>query len=135
MFSLPTGLYAYFSKKTIAVNPKNSIFVFTFLKKTFSLRTCKKMPKKACLRYHINICDAPCIGLINKEEYDKKIENVKLILSGKSRLLLNKMEKEMKIHYPRDAGRRRFVWLAQDDTDTEAAWHPLNIERRISISD
>jgi excinuclease ABC subunit C len=69
--------------------------VLQFLNRTFALRTCKKLPKKSCLRYHLQLCDAPCIGLITKEEYGKKIRNAQLILSGKSKELLKKLDMEM----------------------------------------
>ncbi len=70
-------------------------YVLYFLRKIFSLRTCKKLPKKSCLRYHINLCDAPCIGLISKKEYNQRIEKVKMILNGKTKQLLIKMHEEM----------------------------------------
>jgi len=60
------------------------------------LRTCKKLPKKVCLRHHINLCDAPCIGNISKRQYKKKIDKVKMVLSGKSKQLVKNMEKEMR---------------------------------------
>jgi excinuclease ABC subunit C len=69
--------------------------VLQFLNRTFTLRTCKKLPKKSCLRFHIQLCDAPCIGFISKEDYDKKIQNVCLILSGKSTALLKNLRQEM----------------------------------------
>ena len=69
--------------------------VLQFLNRTFALRTCKKLPKKSCLRFHLQLCDAPCIGLISKEDYDKKIRNVCFILSGKSTELLKKLRQEM----------------------------------------
>ncbi len=66
------------------------------LKRTFSLRTCKKMKKKPCLREHIKLCCAPCTKKITKEEYKKRIENAKLILKGKTSSLINKLNEEMK---------------------------------------
>jgi excinuclease ABC subunit C len=71
-------------------------YILQFIKRTFLLRTCNKIPKKACLRYHINLCDAPCIGLISKEDYDKKIENIKLFLTGHVKKLIKKLQTEMK---------------------------------------
>ena len=71
-------------------------YILQFLKKTFVLRSCKKIPKKACLRYHINLCDAPCKGLISKSDYDKKIAKVKLVLTGHTDKLLKKLKEEMK---------------------------------------
>ena len=72
-------------------------YVLQFLKKTFLLRSCKKLPKKACLRYHINLCEAPCIGMISPEEYIKKIDNVKLVLTGHTDKLLEKLKDDMKL--------------------------------------
>ena len=62
--------------------------VLHFLRKTFLLRTCKKMPKKSCLRHHINLCDAPCAGLVSKKDYEIKIQKVKMVLSGKTEELI-----------------------------------------------
>ncbi len=78
------------------VSAQERDYILNFLRKTFSLRTCKKLPRKACLRHHIKLCDAPCVGLISEEEYNKKIENIKLILSGKTDKLIKKLRKEMK---------------------------------------
>jgi len=70
-------------------------YILHFLRKTFMIRTCKRMPKKPCLRYHIQLCSAPCAGYISLEEYKKRIDNVKLILSGKEKQLLKTMHCEM----------------------------------------
>jgi excinuclease ABC subunit C len=77
------------------VNAQERDYVHHFLNRTFALRTCKKMPKKACLRSHIHLCDAPCIGRITQEEYKKKIRNAEMVLSGKSNALLKRMNGEM----------------------------------------
>jgi len=71
-------------------------YILQFLKKTFLLRTCNKLPKKVCLRYHINLCEGPCVGLISKKDYNAKIKNVKLILSGKTDRVLKNLEQDMK---------------------------------------
>lgn len=64
--------------------------------KTFKIRTCKKLPKKECLRYHIGLCSAPCIGAISDEEYEKNVESAEFVLSGKVKELIKKLEDEMK---------------------------------------
>lgn len=69
--------------------------ILNFLNKTFRLRTCKKMPKKPCLRYHIKLCDGPCTNNIALQEYQNRIEKTKLILNGKITHLLKKLAKEM----------------------------------------
>jgi excinuclease ABC subunit C len=69
--------------------------VLQFLNRTFRLRTCKKLPKKSCLRFHLQLCDAPCIGLISKEEYAKYIHHVCCILSGKSTEVVKRLHQGM----------------------------------------
>ena len=71
-------------------------FVLAVLKKTFKLRSCKRMPKKPCLRYHINLCHAPCIDNVGEIEYAKKIKRVRLALKGKAQELIESMSVEMK---------------------------------------
>ncbi len=71
-------------------------YVLGFIRKTFLLRTCKKLPKKPCLRYHMKLCEAPCVGFIDEENYNKKIDDVKLVLSGRTNKLIKKMKYEMK---------------------------------------
>ena len=46
------------------VSGKERTFVFQIVRKTFGLRTCKRLPKRACLRYHLGHCSGPCIGKI-----------------------------------------------------------------------
>ena len=54
------------------------------------------MPKKPCLRYHINLCHAPCIDNVGEIEYAKKIKRVRLALKGKAQELIESMSVEMK---------------------------------------
>jgi excinuclease ABC subunit C len=65
--------------------------------KTFGFRKCRKMPKKPCLRYHINLCSTPCTGNISQEQYQERIRMAKLILKGRSKELLQKMNLEMTV--------------------------------------
>ena len=71
-------------------------YILHFLRRTFKIRTCNKMPKRACLRYHINLCDAPCISNITTKSYNNNIKKVKMVLSGKSSELLKKLKNDMK---------------------------------------
>ncbi len=70
-------------------------YILQFLKKTFHLRTCRRMPKKPCLRYHIHLCDAPCIGEISAEEYNNQIEIVKQILKGNIKQATEEIMRDM----------------------------------------
>ncbi len=70
-------------------------YILEFLNKTFKIRTCRRFPKKPCLKYHINLCCAPCAGFVSREEYDGNIAKIKLILGGKTKELLDSMNAEM----------------------------------------
>jgi len=50
--------------------------------KTFKIRTCKKLPRRACLRYSIGLCSAPCIQAISKGAYEESITAAKMVLKG-----------------------------------------------------
>jgi excinuclease ABC subunit C len=70
-------------------------YILWFIKHAFPLRTCSKLPKKPCLRYHIKLCDAPCAGLVTREAYQQKIEKIALLLEGHVDELLKVLEQEM----------------------------------------
>ncbi len=62
----------------------------------FKLRTCNKLPKRPCLRYHINLCDAPCV---NKNlNYSENVEIVRGFLKGKSDELVKELNEKMREH-------------------------------------
>lgn len=69
--------------------------VMAVLNKTFQLRTCKRFPKKPCLRHHLNLCHAPCIGGMGVKDYDNRIKRVRMILKGKTKELIDRMTTEM----------------------------------------
>jgi len=67
----------------------------TIIRKIFHFRACNPLPKKACLDYHIGLCDAPCEEKISAKEYAKIINSVCLILEGKKDTLYNNLRIEM----------------------------------------
>jgi excinuclease ABC subunit C len=69
--------------------------ILKVIKRIFRLRSCKKMPKRACLRYHMKSCSAPCIGVIGEEDYHTEIERATALLKGKSGELLSALRSEM----------------------------------------
>jgi excinuclease ABC subunit C len=68
------------------------------LRKTFKIRICKKLPKEACLEYHLGNCEAPCEFKEAQENYGKNILELESILKGKQKLgdFVNKLDIEMK---------------------------------------
>ncbi|MCK5579975.1 MAG: excinuclease ABC subunit UvrC [Candidatus Omnitrophica bacterium] len=67
----------------------------TIIRKIFPFCTCDPMPKKACLDYHIGLCDAPCVGNVSKTNYARNIRHVRMILEGKKDQLYRQLQKEM----------------------------------------
>lgn len=81
-----------FGPFVVASDRKN---ILEFINKSFKLRTCKRIPKKECLRFHIGLCSAPCIGKISSKDYNKSIVKAKKILSGKNDELLKELSNEL----------------------------------------
>lgn len=65
------------------------------LQKQFFIRTCRVLPKKTCLRYHMGLCKAPCVGKQSKEDYQEEVEKVRKYLSGKNNELIKELSLEM----------------------------------------
>jgi excinuclease ABC subunit C len=68
--------------------------------KYFKLRTCNLeingMLPRPCLDYQMKRCLGPCVaGLCTKEQYDRAVEDVKLLLSGKTDELIRQLERRM----------------------------------------
>jgi excinuclease ABC subunit C len=106
----------------------------------FKLRTCNlpidgTLPRP-CLDYQMKRCLGPCVaGLCSKEEYQQAVEDVRLLLSGKTDRLIRELERRMaeaseELRYEaagmyRDwiamvrelSERQKMILEGQDDTD------------------
>ena len=71
--------------------------MLNFIKEKFQIRQCKnfKFNDRACLNYHIKKCPAPCMKYITREEYMIQINQIIMLLEGKTGKILKKLEKEM----------------------------------------
>lgn len=49
-----------------------------------------------CFNYQIGLCPGICVGKISKKEYSNILKNIRMILSGKMKKLVKKLETEMK---------------------------------------
>ncbi|HNZ49305.1 MAG TPA: excinuclease ABC subunit UvrC [Candidatus Hydrogenedentes bacterium] len=69
------------------------------LQKLVPLRTCSDSVlnnrSRPCIYYQIKQCKAPCVGFINEEEYAGLVEQVLMILEGKSRSLEKQLREEI----------------------------------------
>ncbi|HEX2787133.1 MAG TPA: excinuclease ABC subunit UvrC [Ignavibacteria bacterium] len=50
---------------------------------------------KVCLDYHIHKCEAPCVGYVSREDYNKMINQVAKLLNGKTTSLIKELNSEM----------------------------------------
>ena len=78
-------------------NPGAAREMLNFIKEKFKIRQCKNFKSKdrACLNYHIGRCLAPCMKYVSKEEYKKQIEQIVMLLEGKTGVILKEIEKDM----------------------------------------
>ncbi len=70
------------------------------LNRYFGLRTCPdnvlNNRSRPCLQYQIKRCPAPCVLDIDKQEYDRSVDEAVLFLQGKKVELVNSLERRMK---------------------------------------
>ena len=63
--------------------------------RVFKLRTCKTMPKRACLNYHIHLCTAPCIGNVTAEQYAQQVAQARAFLGGNYEQTVDELNSKM----------------------------------------
>ncbi|WP_440955196.1 excinuclease ABC subunit UvrC [Methanosarcina sp. Mfa9] len=111
------------------VSARERDYIYEVVRKTFQLRTCKRMPKRACLRYHMGVCSGPCIGNISVEDYREKVKRAASVLKGNIRELMESLETEM-----RELAAKQQFELAMELRDEIAALEFLqekqNVERQ-----
>lgn len=97
----------YFGPYMLGISVRD---IMEVIEAVFPLRTCRNMPKKECLNYHLKKCLAPCVGKVTPEEYGKVVKDVIKFLNGDdafvSELIESKMTKfaemeefELALHY------------------------------------
>ncbi|MCM8796264.1 MAG: excinuclease ABC subunit UvrC [Candidatus Omnitrophica bacterium] len=65
------------------------------IRRYFPYRSCKKLPKHACIYYRLKLSPAPCIGKITKEEYAQTIQEISLLLEGNTDGLIKELSAVM----------------------------------------
>ncbi len=78
--------------------------ILDMFRQLYRLRTCKynltteniqANKFKVCLEYHIKNCNAPCVGLQNKEKYNQYIDEITYILKGDIRKVIQNLKENM----------------------------------------
>ena len=69
------------------------------LKRVLQLRDCKesefKNRSRPCLKYETGMCCAPCVGLVDREEYARRVDRAVKVLKGEGLEVARAMRREM----------------------------------------
>ncbi|MDL2260907.1 excinuclease ABC subunit UvrC [Methanimicrococcus sp. OttesenSCG-928-J09] len=109
------------------VSAKERDEILDVVKRTFKLRSCRNMPKRPCLRYHIGNCMAPCTGNVPKDEYKKAIDKADSVLRGNSAELAEKLKNEME-----EYSKKQEFEIARDLRDQIYALEYLNNRQHVA---
>ena len=86
----------YFGPYTSA---KSAYETIELIEKYFRLRNCTDNEfanrVRPCLQHQIHRCDAPCVGLISQEDYQKQLHQTKMMLKGHNQDLLKILKNNM----------------------------------------
>lgn len=66
------------------------------LNNIFGLRTCRRLPSRPCLRFHMGTCSAPCSGEISQSDYALRIRDARQVLKGGIDHLISRLESRMR---------------------------------------
>ena len=97
--------------------------------KLFALRKCKgsvKAKKQPCFYFHIGRCAGICAGKISVEEYQQRVERVKMLLAGRSEELARELRQKMK-----SASDSQEYEKASMYRDQLEALHVLSVEQKV----
>ncbi len=64
--------------------------------RVFKLRVCRKLPKRACLNFHIGLCTAPCTGNVTANQYLEQVEHARAFLGGNYEQTTEKLVSHMR---------------------------------------
>jgi excinuclease ABC subunit C len=79
----------YTSKKQMEIALK-------IIRKIFPFHSLAQKTEKGCLDFQLGRCPGPYAGAISPEDYRKNIRGIRMILEGKKKNLVKKIEREMK---------------------------------------
>lgn len=99
------------------------------IEKLFPLRKCRKPVRRRehpCLYYHIGRCAAVCAGKTGHSEYMRRIEGIRMLLSGQTDELIADLEQQMQ-----EAGAQLLFEKAADLRDTIAAIRATHEEQQV----
>lgn len=110
-------------------NPGSAKEMVAFIRERFKIRQCKnfKSNKRACLNYHIKRCPAPCMGYISPEEYRKQIDEIIMLLEGKTDKIVKNIEIQIK-----EAAEKQEYEKAAELRDRKLAIERISQKQKVS---
>jgi len=78
------------------VNASLLKIAFRAIRQVIPFRTCRTLPKRACLDYYIGLCSAPCEGKISQEDYREQVAQVLRLIEGKKGEVIKELQKKMR---------------------------------------
>jgi len=86
------GPYTDVKSMRAALRLITQIFKIRSCKLPLTVDTIAQGKYKVCLDYYINKCDAPCVGYQSKEDYNRMVNQVTKLISGKTEELLKEFK-------------------------------------------
>jgi excinuclease ABC subunit C len=72
-----------------------------FVNAHYGLRTCKTLPGRVCLQYHIGKCSGICAGLVTPEQYAESVRQAEALLACRSADVIPALKRQMLEHAAR----------------------------------
>jgi excinuclease ABC subunit C len=118
---------AYFGPFSSAKRVRGTL---DLLQKIFMFRSCEgpepgRHSGSPCLDYHINRCEAPCVGYVTKEEYRHQIDGVVDFLSGRYK----RIERDLEYRMQQASARQEFEQAARERNRLQAVRALLERQR------
>jgi excinuclease ABC subunit C len=108
--------------------------------RVFPMRLCSDAElsnrKRPCLYYDIKRCPAPCVGLIDPQEYKETVGKVTMFLKGKGTQLIKSLKARMERAsaeraYEEAGGLRDQIWAIQRTLERQRITSPQRAERDV----
>ncbi|MEP7284696.1 MAG: excinuclease ABC subunit UvrC [Chloroflexota bacterium] len=127
----------YFGPYTAAWSVRETLDV---LRKAFPYLTCDRnitgKDDRACLYYDIKLCNAPCIGIVNREEYRANLQRLMDFLGGHSDTILGDTQQRMlaaaeTLDFERAAALRDQLVAMERVMERQKVVSPINIDQDV----
>ncbi len=93
--SIYIGPYADVKRMKLVLRTIRGLFKIRTCSLPLSDRNIEAGKFQVCLEYHIKRCAGPCVGLQSQQEYDETIRQVRQLLNGKTKALIDDLRERM----------------------------------------